>query len=113
MGIYGKIYGNSTLGGGNMAKSKEKLEEIKIRLTPEEKKIIKDAAASKGITMSKLILDSVIPTAKRELDFIEHKTIILERIEKTEGNIKFLKGTLESRRSNKKKNKIFNFARKS
>ena len=44
MGIYGKIYGNSTLGGGNMAKSKEKLEEIKIRLTPEEKKLIKNAS---------------------------------------------------------------------
>ena len=96
-----------------MAKTKEKLEEIKIRLTPEEKKLIKNAAKSKSITMSKLILDSVIPVAKKNLEIIEHKTIIEDRIEKTEGNIKFLKGTLESRRSNKKKNKIFNFARKS
>ena len=97
-----------------MPKPKEKLEEIKIRLTPEEKKLIKNAAVSKGVTMSKLILDSVIPTAKRELDFIEHKTIILERIEKTEGNIKFLKGTLESRRASKKKNTLKSFfARKS
>lgn len=96
-----------------MPKCKEKLEELKIRLTPEEKKLIKDAATSKGITMSKLVLDSVIPTSKRELEFIENKAVILERIEKTEGNIKILKGTMEKRRSPKKKNKIFNFARKS
>lgn len=96
-----------------MAKTKEKLEEIKIRLTPEEKKLIKDAAASKGITMSKLILDSVIPTAKRELAFIEYKEIIEDRAAAMESKIEDLKGNMKNRRANKKKNKIFNFARKS
>lgn len=96
-----------------MAKQKEKLEEIKIRLTIEEKALIKAAANCKGITMSKLILDSVIPTSKNVLDFAEHKDIILNRIDKTEGNIKVLKRNMEERHSNtKKKNKIFNFARK-
>ncbi|MGU8154428.1 type II toxin -antitoxin system TacA 1-like antitoxin [Clostridium perfringens] len=96
-----------------MAKRKEKLEEIKIRLTPEEKKIIKDAAASKGITMTQLILDSIVPTAKQYLEFVEHKEIIEERAAAMESKIEDLKGNMKNRRANKKKNKIFNFARKS
>lgn len=95
-----------------MAKQKEKLEEIKIRLTIEEKALIKAAAKGKGITMSKLILDSVIPLSKKEMHYIEHKDVILNRIDKTEGNIKVLKGNMEQRRSHTKKKKIFNFARK-
>lgn len=96
-----------------MAKSKEKLEEIKIRLTPEEKKLIKNAAASKGITMTKLILDSVIPTAKHDIEVISHKDIIEDRAAAMESKIEDLKGNMKNRRDNKKKNKIFNFARKS
>lgn len=96
-----------------MAKSKEKLEEIKIRLTVEEKKLIKDVAASKGITMTQFILDNVLPSAKRHLNLIDNKDIIETRIEKTEDNIKVLKCILESRRASKKKNRFrVTFARK-
>lgn len=95
-----------------MAKNKEKLEEIKIRLTPEQKKLIKDAAASKNITMTQLILDSVVPTAKKEIELIEHKEIISNRAVTTESKIQDLKQELQKRKACKKKNKIFNFARK-
>lgn len=96
-----------------MPKCKEKIEEIKIRLTMQEKQIIKDTAKAKGITMSKLILDNTIPTSKQYLEFVEHKEIIEERAAAMESKIKNLKGNMKSRRANKKKNKIFNFARKS
>lgn len=95
-----------------MPKAKEKIEEIKIRLTPAEKKLIKDAAATKNITMTKFILDKVIPTAKHDIEVISHKDIIEDRAAAMESKIKNLKVTLEGRRANKKKNKIFNFARK-
>ena len=96
-----------------MPKSKEKFEEIKIRLTSEQKKLIKDAAASKNITMTQLILDSVVPTAKRAIENISCKEIIEERAITTEKKIQRLKNALKKRQSSKKKNKIFNFARKS
>ena len=56
-----------------MAKKKEKFEEIKIRLTLEEKQLIKNAAALKNITMTQLILDSTVPTAKRVIENITYK----------------------------------------
>ena len=97
-----------------MAKTKEKLEEIKIRLTPEEKSLIKNAAKARNTTMTKLILDSVIPVANKDLEIIEHKEIINNRINNFEGNIKFLRGTMEERRTSKKKNTLKSFfARKS
>lgn len=94
-----------------MAKKKEKLEEIKIRLTLEQKKLIKDAAASKNITMTQLILDSVIPTAKRTLENIAYKEITEERAITTDKKIQKLKNALKEKQFIK--NKIFNFARKS
>lgn len=97
-----------------MPKKKEKLEEIKIRLTIEEKALIKAAAKSKGITMSKLILDSVIPTSKRNLDVIKHKEIIENRIIAMEREIENLKGNMNARRTQHKKSKFKSiFARKS
>ena len=110
---YVKLRVTSILEVGTLAKSKEKLEEIKIRLTPEEKRLIKNSAKARNITMTKLILDSVIPVANKNLEIIEHKEIIEERAAAMESKIKNLKGNMKSRRANKKKNKIFNFARKS
>lgn len=96
-----------------MPKSKEKLEEIKIRLTLEQKKLIKDAAAAKNITMTQLILDSVVPTAKRAIESIDYKEFIEERAVTTEKKIQKLKNALKEKQLAIKKNKIFNFARKS
>lgn len=96
-----------------MPKCKEKIEEIKIRLTPAEKKLIKDAAATKNITMTKFILDKVIPTAKHDIEVISNKDIIEDRAAAMESKIKNLKGTLECRRANKKNTLKSFFARKS
>lgn len=107
------MYGNIYLRGGNMPKSKEKLEEIKIRLTSEQKKLIKDAAASKNITMTQLILDAVVPTAKRTVENINCKEVIENRAITTDKKIQKLKNALKEKQLAIKKNKIFNFARKS
>ena len=96
-----------------MPKKAEKLEELKIRLTKEDKQLIKNAAAVKGITMTQFILDMAIPTAKRQLEFVQHKDIVLNRIEKTEGNINKLKGNMQQRKNKNKKTIKSIFARKS
>ena len=97
-----------------MAKKLEKVEELKIRLTKEEKAYIKQVAQAKGISMSKFVLDSIIPVAKRQLDLIEHKEIIEARIEGTEAKIENLKGKMQSKKGNTKKSIFENiFARKS
>lgn len=90
-----------------MPKRGEKLEEIKIRVTKEDKALIKTVAGMKGITMTKLILDSIVPTIKRDFESIEHKEIIESRIEKTEIKIQELRDNMNSR-SNTKKKKWFN-----
>ena len=96
-----------------MGKRKEKLEEIKIRVTVEEKRLIKEAAASKNITMTKFILDNTVQTAKRQLNRVQHKEIICTRVDKTEDKIEGLKTALEVRKSSRKKNNFWvNFARK-
>lgn len=96
-----------------MPKKLEKVEELKIRLTKEEKAYIKEISKAQGVTMSKFVLDSVIPTAKRQLELIDHKEIIDARIEATEVKIQNLKGKMNSKKGNNKKN-IFGsiFARK-
>lgn len=97
-----------------MVKKAEKIEELKIRLTKEEKAYIKEVSKAKGITMSKFILDSVVPTAKRQLELIEHKEIIEGRIVGTEAKIENLKGKLAQKRIPKKKSILGTiFARKS
>ncbi|EJT6535609.1 DUF1778 domain-containing protein [Clostridium perfringens] len=96
-----------------MAKKKEKFEEIKIRLTLEEKQLIKNAAALKNITMTQLILDSTVPTAKRVIENITYKEITEERAITTDKKIQKLKNALKEKQLAIKKNKIFNFARKS
>lgn len=97
-----------------MVKKAEKVEELKIRLSTEEKAYIKQVAQAKGISMSKFILDLVVPTAKRQLELIEHKEIIEGRIEGTEAKIENLKGKLAQKRIPKKKNMFETlFARKS
>lgn len=89
-----------------MAKKAVKLEELKIRLTVEEKALIKEAAASKGITMTQYILDMAVPTAKRDIEMFGHKEIIENRIVTTDIKIEKLKGNMEKRRSHIKKNRL-------
>ena len=87
-----------------------KTEEIKIRLTKEQKELIKRVAKQQGTTMSDFILKYIEPIALgKELD-IKNKDIIEERVESTEGKIQELKRNLENRKGNKSKSfflKIF------
>lgn len=96
-----------------MPKKAEKLEELKIRLTKEDKKLIKNAAASKGVTMTQFILDMAIPTAKRELEYINHKDIIEEKIIHTDKKLQEIKKSLEERKVQHKSLFKNVFARKS
>lgn len=96
-----------------MPKKAEKLEELKIRLTKEDKELIKNAAAVKGITMTQFILDMAVPTAKRELEYINHKDIIEDKVVHTEQQLQKVKKNLEQRKVQSKSLFKNIFARKS
>ena len=90
-----------------------KQEEIKIRVTSKEKSLIKEAAKLQGCTMSKFILDNVVPTAEKQIFNSEHKEMIEEKIIYTEQQLQEVKKKLEERKV-KSKNLFRNiFARKS
>lgn len=96
-----------------MPKKAEKLEELKIRLTKEDKQLIKDASASRGVTMTQFILDMAVPTAKRQLDFVKNKDIIEEKAIHTENQLQEVKKKMEQRRVKPKSLFETVFARKS
>ena len=76
--------------------------EIKIRLSAQEKEIIKNAASVKGISMSELILELSLIEAQRITLNLEHKDIIENRIRETDNKLIEIKGNLENRRGYKK-----------
>lgn len=83
-------------------KQGNKQEEIKIRLTKEQKDLIKRVAKQQGTTMSDFILRYMEPIAlSKEFDF-KNKDIIEERVENTESKIQDLKRSMENRKGNKK-----------
>lgn len=83
-------------------KKGNKQEEIKIRLTKEQKDLIKRVAKQEGTTMSEFILRYMEPIAlSKEFDFT-HKEIIENRVEITEGKIQDLKRNMEQRKGNNK-----------
>ena len=92
----------------------KKGEEIKIRVSVEQKALIKRVAKEQGLTMSSFILKYIEPIALgKELDF-KYKEIIEAKIENTEGKIQILKGKMETKKGNNKKSIFKNiFARKS
>lgn len=75
-----------------------KQEEIKIRVTAEEKSLIKEAAKLQGVSMSQFILDNVVPTAKKQIFNIEHKDIIEKKFLVTEKQLQKVKKNLEQRK---------------
>lgn len=80
-----------------MPKKLEKVEELKIRLTTEEKNYIKEISKAKGITMSKFILDLAVPTAKKQLEALESKEIIESKIVATDKKLENLKLKLNTK----------------
>lgn len=80
-----------------------KQEEIKIRLTKEQKELIKSVAKMENTTMSEFILRYMEPIALSKKFDIEHKEIIEERIQTTDTKLQELRVTMEQRKGNKKK----------
>lgn len=80
-------------------------EELKIRLTKEQKDLIKLVSKQQGLTMSDFILKYIEPIARNKGEEYMAQILIQERIEKTEGNINTLKKKLEHRRGIEKSNR--------
>lgn len=79
-----------------------KKEEIKIRLTKEEKSLIKRVAKMEGKTMSEFILLHMVQLAENKEKNYENKDKIERRIDNMEGKLQDLKGKMESKKGNKK-----------
>ncbi|MBI5984281.1 DUF1778 domain-containing protein [Clostridium perfringens] len=93
-----------------------KTDAIKIRVTTEQKDLIKRVAKLENSTMSDFVLKHIEHIAENKEVTIKNKEIIEERIEKTEENIQKLKENLKNRQeSNENKQNWFKriFARKS
>lgn len=68
-----------------------KQEEIKLRVTAEEKSLIREAAKLQGVSMSKFILDCVVPTAEKKVFDVKHKEIVEDKVVHTEQQLQELK----------------------
>ena len=77
-------------------------EELKIRLTKEQKDLIKLVSKQQGLTMSDFILKYIEPIARKKEEEHNAQKAIQERIENTEGNINTLRGKLDDRRTKDK-----------
>lgn len=77
-----------------------KKEEIKIRLTLQEKELIKRVSKQENMTMSELILSCVIPLASKKEETFNNRDVIEGRIENMEGKIQSLRGNMEQKRGN-------------
>lgn len=75
-----------------------KQEEIKLRVTAEEKSLIREAAKLQGVSMSKFILDCVVPTAEKKVFDVKHKEIVEDKVVHTEQQLQELKKNLEQRK---------------
>lgn len=75
-----------------------KREEIKIRLTKEQKELIKRVADKQGITMSEFILNKIEPLAKIIECNLDNKKVIEERINNTEQKLQEIKLKMEKRK---------------
>lgn len=75
-----------------------KREEIKIRLTKEQKELIKRVAYKQGISMSEFILNKIEPVAKQIECNLDNKEMIETRINSTEQKLHKIKFKMEKRK---------------
>lgn len=75
---------------------------LKIKVTPQQKELIRKAAHEAGLSINDFILSSTEEAAKRKVSSIANKEIIEARIENTEKNLEDLKSKLEVRRNKSK-----------
>jgi uncharacterized protein (DUF1778 family) len=90
------MWGTKNYGRGTVA---TKREEIKIRLTKEQKELIKRVADKQGITMSEFILNKIEPLAKIIECNLDNNEIIEERINTTEQKLHEIKLKMEKRKN--------------
>ena len=90
------IWGTHNYGRGIVA---TKREEIKIRLTKEQKELIKRVADKQGLTMSEFILNKIEPVAKQIECNLDNKEMIEERINNTEQKLYEIKLKMEKRKN--------------
>lgn len=76
-----------------------KREEIKLRLTKEQKELIKRVADKKGVTMTEFILTNIEQLAKRIECTLDNKEMIEERINNTEHKLHKIKVKMEMRKN--------------
>lgn len=76
-----------------------KREEIKIRLTKEQKELIKRVADKKGVIMTEFILTNIEQLAKRIECTLDNKEMIEERINNTEQKLQEIKVNMEKRKN--------------
>lgn len=72
---------------------------LKIKVTPQQKELIRKAAHEAGLSINDFILSSTEEAAKRKVSSIANKEIIEARIENTEKNLEDLKSKLAGRRN--------------
>ena len=77
---------------------------IKLKMTSEQRELVKKAAGESGISINQFILSSTEEAAKKKINKIENKDIIESRIANTEKSLENLREKLDERKS---KNKIF------
>ena len=80
-----------------------KREEIKIRLTKEQKELIKRVSYKQGMTMSEFILNKIEPLAKSIECNLDNKEMIEDRINNTENKIQLIKLKMKERSGKKKR----------
>lgn len=72
---------------------------LKIKVTQQQKELIRKAAHEAGLSINDFILSSTEEAAKKKIDSIVNKEIIEARIENTEKNLEDLKSKLAGRRN--------------
>lgn len=77
-----------------------KTDAIKIRVTTEQKDLIKRVAKLENSTMSDFVLKHIEHIAENKEVTIKNQKVIEERIQKTEDNIQKIKENLKNRKEN-------------
>lgn len=90
-----------------MGTTKKKDDTIKIRVSTEQKKLYKDVATEKGITMSELLIGCTEEVIEKERLRSMEQERTSSRIEEFESKIPKIKTKLEERK-HRKKNSIWN-----
>ena len=80
-----------------MGTGERKEETIKVRVSKEQKRLLKEVATSKGVTMSALLVGGTFDRIEKEKAMILEQEKLKQRIEDFESKIPMLKSKLKDR----------------